>query len=244
VIVEFVGCTGAGKTTLAREVCAQAPFPDPPVIGSGIVLDRPLFRNVTNPTAANLIQDVAGLPYFLRAARRDRTFLKLSRHLLREHAPSTFDKLMNTRSVMRRIGMFELARQRAQGRTVLIDEGTVLIAYHLFVYSTAETSGPQLDRFAALVPLPDRIVYVKAEVPALVERARARPDPRRQLAGLPAASVAAWIERAAKVFDRVTADPRVRDRVFVVDNTPSDPQARRHLVAKVADLLADVAWSR
>jgi thymidylate kinase len=243
-IVEFVGCTGAGKTTLAREVRAHAPFRDRPVIGSGIVLDRPLLRNVTNPTAANLIQDVAGLPYFLRAARRDWPFLKLSRHLLREHAPSRFDELMNTRSVMRRIGMFELARQRARGRTVLIDEGTVLIAYHLFVYSTAETSGPQLDRFAALVPLPDRIVYVKAEVPALVERAQARPDRRRQLSGLPAASVAAWIERAAGVFDRVAADPRVRDRVLVVDNTPSDPQARRDLVAKLADLLADVAWSR
>ena len=243
-IVEFVGCTGAGKTTLARELCAHAPFPDGPVVGSDIVLSRALFRNVTNATAANLIQDVAGLPYFLGAWRHDWPFLKLSGRILRAHAPSAFDQLMNTRSVMRRIGMFELARHRARGRTVLIDEGTVLIAYHLFVYSTAEPTGPELDRFAALVPLPDRIVYVKAEVPALVERAQARTDPRRQLAGLSRAAAAAWIERAADVFDWVTTAPRLRDRVLVVDNTSSDRRARRDLVAELAALLGNVAWTR
>ncbi len=243
-IVEFVGCTGAGKTTLARELCAHAPFPGGSVIGSDIVLGRPPFRKVTNPTAANLIQDVAGLPYFMGAWRRDRPFFKLSGDLLGEHAPSTFDKLMNTRSVMRRVGMFELARHRARGRTVLIDEGPVLIGYHLFVYSTAEPSGPDFDRFAALVPLPDRIVYVKADVPTLVARAQARPDPRRQLARLPQESVVASIERAADVFDRLTAAPRLRDRVLVVDNTSSDLRTRRHLAASLAELLTDAAWSR
>lgn len=243
-IVEFVGCSGAGKTTLARELCAHASFAEPPVIGSDIVLDHPLFRKVSNPTAANLIQDIAGLPYFLGARHRARPFLALSGRLLHQHAPSTFDELMNTRSVMRRIGMFELARHRARGRTVLVDEGTVLIAYHLFVYSTAEATEPELEQFAALVPLPDRIVYVKAPVSALVARAQARPDPRRQLAGLPRASVARWIERAADVFDRVTAAPRLRDRVLVVDNSSPDVRARCELVAQLAGQLSDLAPSR
>jgi thymidylate kinase len=244
VIVEFVGCTGAGKSTLARQVCAYTTRADRAVIGSDIVLARPPFQGVRNEQAANVIQDVAGLPYFLGAAHRDWPFLKLSGHLLREHAPSRFDEVLNTRSVMRRIGMFELARHHAHGRTVLIDEGTVLIAYHLFVYSTAGSDGTDVDRFAALVPLPDRIVYVKAAVPVLVERARSRPNRRRQLAGLPPEGVAAWIRRAADVFDRVTAAPRLSDRVVVVDNTSSDPQVRRRLAADLADLLTDLAWSR
>jgi len=145
---------------------------------------------------------------------------------------------------MRRMGMFELARHRARGRTVLIDEGPVLIAYHLFVYSTAAATGLELEQFAALVPLPDRIVYVKAPVQALVARAQARPDPRRQLAGLPRASVASWIERAADVFDRVTAAPRLRDRVLVVDNSSPDLRARRDLIAELAEQLSDMAPSR
>ena len=243
-IVELVGCTGAGKTTLAHELCTLAPPAQRPVIGSDIVLDRPPFRSVSNAQADNLIQDVAGLPYFLGAAHRDSQFLKLSRDLLREHAPSRLDKVLNTRSVMRRIGMFELARHHAHDRTVLIDEGTVLIAYHLFVYSTADVDGPDIDRFTALVPLPDRIVYVKATLPTLLERARARPDPRRQLAGLPAASAAAWIERASAVFDRVTEAPRLRNRVVVIDNTSSDPRAHRELVAMLAQQITDATRSR
>lgn len=240
-IVELVGCSGAGKTTLARELRAYGPLAERSVIGSDIVLDHPPFRNVSNTQAANLIQDLAGLPYFLEAAHRDWPFLKMSGHLLRSHAPSRFDEVMNRRSIMRRIGMFELARHHAHGRTVLIDEGPVLIAYHLFVYSTATADGADLDRFCALVPLPDRIVYVKANVPALLQRARARSDPRRQLAGLSTAAMTARIERAVSVFDQVAASPRLRDQVLSVDNTPRDPRARRELVAALGGQLADAA---
>ena len=152
-------------------------------------------RGDANAQATNLIEDVAGLPYFLSATHRDWPFLRLSGQLLREHAPTRFDELLNRRSLMRRIGMFELARHRERGRTVLIDEGPVLIAYHLFVYSTADATGPDLEigsRHSSRCRIGSSTS--RPTWATLAARARAWLDRRRQLAGLPVESVTAWLE--------------------------------------------------
>jgi thymidylate kinase len=233
VIVELVGPTGAGKSTLARLLRDRVSGSGPAVLGSDLVLDRPVLRRVANATAANLVQDAWGLPYLLRAAPGHAAFLMMASRMLRDHAPTRFDLLMNARSVMRRVGMYELARSRADSRTVFIDEGTVLIAYHLFVYSNADLDRADLERFADLVPLPDRVIYVRDPLPVLVQRAFSRPDPRRQLTDLGQAEVEASLRRAVDVFDRLTSTDRLRPRTLVVDNGASSLAALDGLVSRV-----------
>jgi len=167
--------------------------------------------------------------------------LRLSARLLVEHAPSRFDLFMNARSVLRRIGMYELARRRARGRVVLIDEGPVLIAYHLFVYSSADPSGTSLRRFAETVPLPDRVVYVRSPAAVLAERAFSRPDRRRQLATMTATEVAAPLRRAVQVFDELVSVPRLRERTVVVENGSRDPEEVDRLAARLASTVR--AWT-
>jgi hypothetical protein len=234
VIVEFIGCTGAGKTTIARQIQACNRPGCRAVVGSDLVLGWPGLRRITNATAANVIQDIYGLPFFLAMCRKDWQFIAMAVRMLRLHAPSRFDQLMNLRSVMRRMGMFGMAQSRADGRAILVDEGPVLIAYHLFIYSTADLGTSELERFAELVPLPDWIVYVKAPVASLVARARARSDPRRQLAALGDAGVTESIERANLVFDRLVACERIRERVLIVDNSVEDSEERARLIDALA----------
>lgn len=236
-IIEMIGPTGAGKSTLARLMCDHLGGPGEATVGSGLVLDRPLLRRIRNATAANLVQDVCGLPYLARAVPDHAEILRLSADMLVEHAPSRFDLLMNTRSVMRRIGMFELARARARGRVVLVDEGPLLIAYHLFVYSTADLTDAPLERFADSVSLPDRVIYVRSPLPVLAERAFSRPDRRRQLSGLTRPEVEAPLQRALQVFDRLVSTQRLAERTVVVDNESQDPDALDRLAAGLAAMV-------
>ncbi len=52
--------------------------------------------------------------------------------------------------------MHQLAVESMADMTVFVDEGTVLIAYLLFVYSEGAYSQLDLERFAALVPKPGK----------------------------------------------------------------------------------------
>lgn len=238
-IVELIGPTGAGKSTLAKRLRSHLAGDGgaAAVLAPDLVLDHPVLRRITNAQAANLVQDVRGLPHLVRSLPEHADVLRLSAGMLRTHAPTRFDLVMNARSVMRRIGMYELARRRGDGRVVLLDEGPVLIAYHLFVYSSADPTGAALARFAETVPLPDRVIYVRSPLPVLVDRAFSRPDRRRQLSGMTREAAEAPLRRALDVFDELVSLPRLSGRTTTVDNVSEDPRELDRLAAGLATSL-------
>lgn len=235
-IVEFIGASGAGKSTLARALAGRhAPSGDV-TMAWDLVLDRPGLRRIIHPTARNLVAEVATLPAVLKAWPRNRDFTAFARELLRDHARSTFEQLNYQRSILRKVGMHELARRRG-ARVVLADEGTVLSAYYLFVYVRSQFREEDLDRFAGLVPLPDRIVYVKAPLESLIERAMIRADRRRELASVDRTEVALWIGRAVEVFDYLATISPIRDRILTIDNVDGSMADREHLVERIGEFV-------
>jgi hypothetical protein len=204
-----------------------------------LVLDRPGRRWVTNQTAVNLIADATSMIPFAQGARDNRAFLSFTRRRLLAHAPSTFSKLNYGRNVIRKVGMHELAKRHARDKAVLVDEGTVLIAYQLFVYSRAPYSPAEVERFAHLVPRPDLLVHVKAPIPTLIDRAQARPDQRRELAGRSRQEVSEMIRRADEMFDTLTATDGLRDRVLVIENPDGPSEAQRSAANRVLALIRE-----
>jgi thymidylate kinase len=235
VIVELIGCDGAGKTTLGRLLAEPDVLGSRAVLMADLVLDRPGLRGITHPTARNVAQEVGGLPFLLRALGRRRAYLSFARRMLARYAPTTYHRLNGMRGIARRVGMYELARSRAPERIVLSDEGTVLSAY-LFALTEAELDRSHVARFAELVPAPDTLVYVKAPLDALVERALARSDRRPQHAGKSSAEVEQTIRRTVDVFDLVAGSSPLRDRVLVVEND-GDHDFLRELAGSIASEL-------
>lgn len=234
-IVELIGCDGAGKTTLARLLAEPGIVEGRTVAMADLVLDHPGLRGITHATARNVVQELGGLPFLLRAYPRRRAYLAFAQRMHARYAPSTYHRLNGMRGIARRVGIYELARSRAADRVVLSDEGTVLSAY-LFALTDVPFDRSDVERFAELVPPPDRIVYVKAPIAALVERALARPDRRPQHAGKSRSEVERTIRRTVDVFDLVAEASPLRDSVLVVEND-GDPDCVRELVANLASEL-------
>jgi thymidylate kinase len=235
VIVELIGCDGAGKTTLGRMLVEPGALGARAVAMADLVLDRPGLRRITHPTARNVAQEVAGLPFLLRAFGRRRAYLAFARRMHTRYAPSAYHRLNGMRGIVRRVGMYELARSCATDRIVLSDEGTVLSAY-LFALTHVDLDRPHVARFAELVPAPDALIYVRAPLDALVERALARPDMRPQHAGKSRSEVERTIGRTVDVFDLVAGSLPLRDRVLVVENG-GDNELLRRLAGSIATQL-------
>ena len=236
-IVEFIGCAGAGKTSLRNLICEQGIGDLDVVAMPDLLLRRALLRRVTHPTAVNVVQELGGLPFLLRGLPSERSFLAFARRTLWRHASSRFDKLNGMRGVTRKVGMFHLARTRARHSVVLSDEGTLLSSYNLFVPRKENFSQAELDRFAHLVPMPEHVVYVRASVESLVERARSRPDPRRQHLGQSTAAIEADVRRTVQLFDLLVEAAPLAGRVSIVESRDLDREGRIRLANEVARML-------
>ena len=101
----------------------------------------------------NLLADVTVLPSYLRTPQRAR-FVRFADDRLRRGAPSRFARYNYLREVVRDVGKGAFARSAAPDATVLIDEGPILTAYHLFAYNDAPYDGGDLERFLGAIALP------------------------------------------------------------------------------------------
>jgi thymidylate kinase len=240
-IVEFIGATGAGKTTLARGLVRRGISARRVRMATDLVTDRLGRRSIEDPHAINLLADVSALPWFLRAVDRDRDFARFAFDRLWHHAPSTFAKANYARNVVRKLGMHEMARRADPRTTFLVDEGTVLMAYQLFVYSDAPFTQADLERFVRLVPLPDVVVHVKAPVDVLLRRALTRPDRRRELARKDPQEVERRISRAVELFDALAEIPPISERLLTVEIADDSPEGLDAAVREIAGSLAAAA---
>jgi len=236
-IVEFIGCAGAGKTTLRNLICEQGIRGQKVIAMPDLLLRRPVLRRVAHPTAVNVVQELGSLPFLLGALPDERPFLTFARRTLWGHAASRFDRLNGMRGVLRKVGMFHLAQRRARDAIVLSDEGTLLSSYNLFVATKTDFGEVDLARFADLAPVPDRVVYVHAPVESLVERAMSRPDPRRQHVGMGAAEIEADIRRTVELFDLLVQTVPVAGRVTIVESSDLDEEGRSRLASEVVNRL-------
>lgn len=229
-IVEFIGSTGAGKTTLISEVQRRlAQTAD--VMTSFELVAAPFgLRGVTHPTARNLIQELAGLPFLIHSIRRHKAFIIFILRMLGRQNKFSIFTINNLRSLERKIGVYELIKRYQRNQIILVDEGTVLLAHNVFVYSSARYTSEEIARFASLVPLPDIIIYIKAPVDILVRRSLLRADPPREMKSRNRELLEKHINRAVRMFDQLIEARNIQSRLLTVENPDSNHQGYDELV--------------
>ena len=229
-IVEFIGSTGAGKTSLISKIhhkLAQTTVVTTPFD----LIAAPLgLSSVTHPTAQNFIQELVGFPFFIGSLNRHGKFLAHTINTFSNNTNFSIHRINNFRSLERKIGMYEITQRYDQGQIILVDEGPILAA-HMFVFTGSLVTSSEIATFADLVPLPDLIVYIKAPVDVLVRRALQRPDPPREMGKKDPVLTERYVKDATAIFDQLMESERIRSRLLLVDNP--DLNAEEH------DRLAD-----
>jgi thymidylate kinase len=214
--IELIGCTGAGKSTLAGRIVEACHACGIEVVRSNdFVLQRVGLHWIERRLARTLLLDVISL---LTCLVRWRTKLGLYRFTIRTIArlrASWFERLNLARNVFKKIGIHEIVRHHAgDERVVLVDEGSLQAAHNLFVHLSVGVNPADIATFAGLAPLPDVAIYVKEHERVLVERTIARGHKRiRSRSG---AQVEVFIRRAIQTFEVLARQPELVGRLLVV----------------------------
>ena len=225
-IVEFIGSTGAGKTTLASEVQRRLSQNFPSTTSSDLFAEMVSCRNICNDTFRNLIADIVGFPFFLYSLKRNYSFFIFTLKTLSRHNNNTLFTANYLRGIVRRIGTYEFLQRYKRDRIILVDEGTIHTAHLLFVFNKISHYHNEIQIFASLVPLPELVICIEAPVDSLVDRSLNRSDVRRELKSKHPKMVEKYIKRALEVFDRITSIKEIRDRVLILKSNVSDTDDR------------------
>ena len=216
--IELTGCTGAGKSTLARHLIQTYQSQGAKVLlADEFVLGQVGLNRVTHPLARTLLLDLVALPACLLTWRMHHEFYAFAIRLIRDLPASWFEKLNLVRNVLKKIGMYEIIRQRSDvGQVVLVDEGTVHAAHNLFVHVSAPAAVDDVLTFILLVPLPEVLVYVHQPERVLIERTLERGHKR--IPDHSPASVARFVRRALEMFELLARQPVVAERWLALDS--------------------------
>ena len=216
-IVEFIGSTGAGKTTLISEVHRRLAKTGRVTTSIDLATGLLGLRGVTNPTLQNLIMELVSLPVFILTLYKHNQFIRHTGKLLWRKTGFSIQTIHNLRSLERKIGMYEITKHLGKDQIILVDEGPIL-ALHMFV-STGNTYTPEeITRFTDLLPLPDLVVYIRASVDTIIERTVRRADPPREVDIKNPARMEEYLKRTVAMFDQLTQAENFHPRLLVVES--------------------------
>lgn len=218
-IIEFIGSTGAGKTTLIQRILSTCEREGiAAVAGTDAVLKQCGLNWVHHHLVRAALVNLIALAASLAAWRSYPDFYRFTFHTLLK-LPDTvpwFHRLWLAKNILKRIGIYELVRRHDDPQhLVLIDEGTLHVAHSLFVHLDGAPDGQALSTFARLAPLPQVVVYLRQDEATLAERLLARRHPRVPDGSL--ADATHFVRQAVGVFDELVQHPAIAQRVIVVD---------------------------
>lgn len=221
-IVEFIGVTGSGKTTLINQVRQNVARSRDTISISDLVIGMVGLQRIKNTTARNLLQETISFPYFLSAYPNYSEFITHTIKLFSRNSSFSVMTINNLRSIERKIGGFEIAQRQDPNKVILVDEGPFLTA-HMFAFNDTPISQKELEHYISLLPLPDLIVYIKASMDVLVERSLSRSRPPREMSSRNRGENEEYIKRAVSLFDQMVASNDLQPRMLIVDNSSPEP---------------------
>lgn len=242
--IELIGCTSAGKTTLARKVVDIGRRQGIDVIlGDDFVLKTLHLGWVKNEFIRRRVLEAYSACICLRHWQKYRQFCRFVFGAIFQAPGSWFYKVNLARIVLRKIGIHEIIRRRSsESQFVLVDnEGIVQAAHNLFVHSTGRLNG-DLSNFVESAPLPDVVAFLWQPESILLERTLMRGHPRIRKRSQQ--NVQNFIEQAAETFKELQTLPQIADRLFVIDgekNAVIEPISKSELlVDRAYDLFRTV----
>jgi thymidylate kinase len=228
-VVEFIGATGVGKSTLIGAVMQDLAAQGLRVgRAEDVILARYGLTCSRWPKLQSALLFVLSVAPFCR-----HFFTRQGANLSRLAFSSILRGMSNpwvganlVRNFIKRIGshfLLEKMRTKIHDYDIVIwDEGVIHAAHNLFVHHGVEPNPEAIEEFGRLVPRPDVLVWVTAPIAQLVQVLLQRGHSR---VGATPRAATAFTQRAQTTFAILSCVETLRDRVFRIDNSRLEDEA-------------------
>lgn len=212
-VLELFGPSSGGKSSLAQGLCAHGGAPRFRLVEERLLERAGLGWLPASPARTFVLALFALLAVVLTWRDAAAYYRFSAAQALHGRFPaSPWLRLNLLRNAWKGVALrLAAARLAEPGEVLLLDEGPLQTANYLLVHAESEPHAAALEAFLRVVPLPDAAAYVRLDEDELVRRTECRGHPRVP-AGVPQAS-RRFVRHALAVFDRMAAEPRVRERL-------------------------------
>lgn len=234
-IIEFAGCTGAGKTTFAVGVIER-------LRADGFLVQDCCGRGSSGWITA---RNAAVTPFLMIALLATGgpalTQVRRAWAAIRHRTPAPFWRFARAAATVRLTGTHSRRARDLRGNSSagIVDEG-ILTTVTLAFSGHRAASDQEIRAFVDDMLLPDVVVLVDAPLDALLERTLARKDRSRELRRLSEREIRLRLRNAQQVFETLVASPRVAERLIRVWNPPAATVAREAEVDRAASAVGEL----
>lgn len=239
-LIEFVGCSSAGKTTLINKTLAALSSRGlTATVSSTRIAAATGTSWVRNPRLRNLLLSVLLLPWFVKSLASHRLYYPFALRIIWRDASTVVNRLSRLRSQMRLMAVDELVRAKKQkDELILVDEGSLGNAHNVLVNLQSPPRPDEVSQYVKLAPAPDLIIHVEAPVEVALERTMRRPD--KPLWGpLSQESFASFIRHGAEVFKMLASDAHYDGRLLTVVNDDDSFAKTDALITQIVEFMLD-----
>lgn len=241
--IELVGCTCAGKTTLAKKMIEAGQ-----ALGIDVQLSDDFLLNcmrlnwIKQEFVRRRVIELWALLTCLMFSYKYRKLYNLIMRICFFAPGSGLYRVKLARVALKKIGIYEIIRRRSSDQQVILldNEGVLQASHTLFVHAGSALYTNNLANFFNLAPLPDVIAYLSLPEPLLIERTRRRGHNRIPETSK-AEEVANFISQAVLIFEEMQHYRRFTDRLIVIDGKQNRILSGEHSLnphaVKVAKLI-------
>jgi len=238
-IIEWVGCSGVGKSTLLEEVYKN-------LRSSGIdarkpleiFLGRTIAKFISNERLQNVFLDFLVLPWSIFSAAKHRRFFKYCLKILNNGYFSFGRKTLLLRSIFRKMGLYIFLNNSCnEKRPIMFDEGTVQIAHILFAHEDRTgVTREEIENFCKLVPTSDLIVHIMAAKSEVISRSLSRKD--KPIAETSPDEIKRFITLGYEIFKIMNdLDPWNNKTITFFNSDQTKPQEALSITNQIMDIL-------
>lgn len=217
-LVEFTGCTGSGKSSIASALVAELKkfVPQVKLLDIGGKFSYDFFA-------------ILFFPLFLL---HNLNFCVFAIKILKNNADSVPIGINLFRNFAKKMAAYESVFHKDNDKVIVWDEGTVHSVHNLLVHVKSAPDLDDIASFAALVPKPDMIIYVRIPFDVALRRTSIRGH--RRIKGKEN-EISAFIKNAFSTFDNFISFTPIKERLMVVENQDNGQEE----VVEIAKFIAE-----